>query len=305
MKFDPSQHAKHIIPPEVSLADVTDEKTRKGCMQIYDCIMEIMADMHDNPDNWPEGCTLLSHNGFWKLASLGEDKYIKFGFAYDTETDTLANSRYPLFCETYTEFLHLYKKRMSNMGGYVNNLDFRLFAKRVKLTFDDFLRPLHDAERKRFMELREYAMSKGMKEEAANTGYFRYYCGKKQYANRCLELFNNSWPHFTPHASVKYSDFEQFLEIAESQPDADVLVEYIIDNFNFCDDCAVNSSSKSRRAKGEKKKCGYHYVQIRDKKRLSCAARKITTWKFSKQRPMNDADVSMLKRMMDIRLLAT
>jgi len=66
MKFDPNQteftsdyerviwdFGKQIVPPEISLADAPDEETREGCMQIYDCTMEILADINNHPEDYP------------------------------------------------------------------------------------------------------------------------------------------------------------------------------------------------------------------------------------------------------------
>jgi len=326
MKFDPNQqeftsetHFRvwqkgiHIVPPEISLADVTDEKIRAGCMQIYNCMMEIYTDAWNHPDEWSHAL-ILSLDGFWRLTLHGGNRYVKWdetnnrilqnlsriGFVYDKESIELFNSRYPLFCKAYAEFAHLYKKRKQNMGGYFSALDFRLFAKRMILDFDDFLRPLSDAVQTYFISLREYALSKGMKEDKVNTGFFRYDYNKDRGKNRCLELINNARPWYTPRASVPFGRFENFMEITENQPDADALVEYISEKFNFCDGCAANESSRAREK--EKKKCGFYEVEIRGKKVLSCTAGKITTWKYTKQRSVGDADIPMLKRMMDIRM---
>ncbi|MCL2514007.1 MAG: hypothetical protein FWF08_08905, partial [Oscillospiraceae bacterium] len=48
------QYGLHIVPPEVSLADVEDGETREGCMQIYDCTMEILADMYNRTEEYTE-----------------------------------------------------------------------------------------------------------------------------------------------------------------------------------------------------------------------------------------------------------
>ena len=307
------QYGIQIVPLEVSLTGVEDEETRKGCTQIYNCVMEILTDMYNNSGEHTEHPTYyFGHNAFMKLSLFGGDMYIKwndkssgvlqklskYGFVYDDATKTLSNTNYPLFCKYYTQFIELYKKRKQNMGNWVKRLDFRLFAKRIILTFDDLLRPLADKERAYFLELREYAMSKGMKEEKAETNSFRYTYNKQ----RVLQLRTIPAQVTVPYGlyNGKESSFEQFLAITEKQPDADTLVKYIFDKLNFCDGCAANVASRAKEK--EKKKCGYYMVNIRDKKRLSCAASCITTSQYSRLHVINDEDIRMMKRMIDIRV---
>ena len=48
------QQGVHVMPLDVSLADVTDPETREGCRQIYDCIMEILTDMYEHTEVYSE-----------------------------------------------------------------------------------------------------------------------------------------------------------------------------------------------------------------------------------------------------------
>jgi len=307
------QYGIQIVPIEASLVGIVDEETREGCTQIYNCVMEILTDMYSGTGEYTERpAYYFGHNGFMKLTLFGGDKYVmwddkalrvlqklsKYGFAYDDETNTLSNTRYPLFCKYYTQFIDLYKKRKQNMGDWVKRLDFRLFTKRIILTFDDLLRPLTNTERAYFSELRDYAISKGMKEERAETTLFRYTYNK----NRSLELRTTPAKITIPYGLSRdiESPFERFLQVAEKQTDADALVKYILDNLKFCDGCAANVASRVKEK--EKKKCGYYYVNIRDKKQLSCAASGITTSQYSRPRVINDEDIRMMKRMVDIRV---
>ena len=74
-----------------------------------------------------------------------------------------------------------------------------------------------------------------------------------------------------------------------------------LDNLKFCDGCAANVASRAKEK--EKKKCGYYTVNIRDKKRLSCAGSSITTRQnFKQKRALSDEDIRMMKRMIDIRI---
>jgi hypothetical protein len=67
MVFDPNQKkftsdyqrkvwqiGTHIIPLDVSLLNITDSDTREGCMQFYNCIMEIVTDMYNNWEEYVE-----------------------------------------------------------------------------------------------------------------------------------------------------------------------------------------------------------------------------------------------------------
>jgi len=319
MNFDPNetkfasdyhhliwQHGLQIVPLEISLADIEDKETRIACIQIYDCTMEILADMCNQPEAYT---TNPSNYTVTYLAWLLEGKQVapfkrdaeafahylpkvtQFGFIYDDDINEWTNHRYPLFCDYFTRFVALYKKRKKNMGDYTQRLDFRLFAKRVIHTFDDLLRPMPDTERIYFAALREYVLANGMKEKKEGPHFFRYIYKEKV----SLEL--RSLP---TRISVPFGEFEQFLALAEKEADADALIDYLLNNITICDGCAANIASRQREK--EKKKCGYYWVAIRDAKRLSCVASRITTSQYSRPRALSDGDVEMLKRMIAIRI---
>jgi len=302
----------NIVPPEVSLADVEDEEIREGCMQIYDCTMEILAYTWNNPDEC-EG----NVNGYavvyisWILSGIKSapfkrdveafSRYIQkislFGFVYNEDLCAWTNDRYPLFCEYYPRFVELAKKRKQNMGGYLQRLDFRLFAKRIIITFDDLLRPLSDTEKTYFLELHEYALAKRMKVKKKEVSHFGYTYNDFN----SLGLNNNPASVYVSFGLNYASDqFDRFMEIIEKQPDADVLAQYIRDNIHFCDGCAANVSSRAKEK--EKKKCGYYYINIRGKKVLSCFGSSIGTSHYSRpKRELNDVDIKMMKRLLDVR----
>ena len=305
------QYGINIVPPEVSLASVEDEETREGCMQIYNYTMEILENAWNQPNDYLKEETLpvlYTVTGFrWLFGfnktvsqrckdsfALFQQKLPSLGFNYDERKNAWINDRYPLFCEYMKCFLALYKKKKQNMGGYPERCDFRLFAKRMKFSFDDLLRSLPDKERIWFLELREYAVKQGAKEHKDD---FRYYYEGLQ----LLNLQNNPI-----RVSVSFDlkipgSFERFLEIAENQPDADLLIEFIRKNLNICDGCAANTASRAREK--EKKKCGYYSVDIRGTKLLSCLSNSVSTYHYSKpQTILKDEDINMLKRMMDIRI---
>jgi len=303
------QHGIQIVPPEVSLANIEDEELREGCMQIYQCVMEIYADMYqysedyeERPD-WYVGFYLLwiansttPQKKFQKTFAAFLQRIPQFGFTFAHDINAWTNERYPLFCEYYPRFADAYKMRKQNMGNYLQHLDFRLFLKKFSFTFDDILRPLPHNEREWFLALRNYAIASGMKEKKQSKDMFRY-----TYKNLvALELRSNTARVTVPYGLKDISDFELFLKAVESQPDADALVKYIQDNIQFCDGCAANVASRAKEK--EKKKCGYYKVAIRDKIRLSCAASSIATSQYSRPNKISDTDIPMLKRMVDVRI---
>ena len=180
-------------------------------------------------------------------------------------------------------------------------LEFNQSAKRIKLSLDDLLRPLSVTERAYFSDLHEYVIKKGMKLKIESETYFRY-TYKKLYS---LVLRTNPTRIIVPYTLKNIPDkFERFLEVAEKQPDADLLIKYIQDNIGVCDGCAANIASRERdKKKGIKKKCGYYWVNIREAKRLSCASSTINKYRYGKELVFNDEDIQMLKRMIDIRVM--
>ena len=303
------QQGIHIVPLDVSLADIEDKETREGVTQIYNCVMEIFSDMYHHSEyylniaEWQIGFFLtLALQGktvkksLTKTFSLFLDKIPQFGFIFNEDTNTWTNAKYPLFCEYYLKFADLYKKRKQNMGNYLQHLDFRLFLKKFNFTFDDILRPLPHNERALFLELRNYAIANGMKEKKQSKDMFRY-----TYKNLIVIEFRNNPARVTvPYGLKGVAGFELFLQIVESQSDTDVLVKYIQDNIQFCDGCAANIVSRAKEK--EKKKCGYYKLNIRDKMCLSCAANNITTSQYSRPNKINVTDIPMLERMADVRI---
>lgn len=104
------QYGTHIIPLDVSLADVGDEETRKGCKQIYDCTMEILEDMYIHPEEYKERPRWYTGDYLAWLIADGKpikhhrDEYLRylqkipqFGFSYDEDLNAWSNDRYPLF----------------------------------------------------------------------------------------------------------------------------------------------------------------------------------------------------------------
>ena len=302
------QYGTHIMPPEVSLADVADARTREGCLQVFACTMEILEDMYCHPEEyspeWPRWYTceylVWLGRGDNPIGSHRKsflryiEKIPQFGFVYDKDTKTLTNPRYPLFVEYICQLSKLAKERKQNLGGYLHRCDFRLFADRVNLTLDDLLRPLSDEHRGYFLELHEYALAKGLKVEKKSPYTFRYTC-KKLYT---LVLNNYPFrigvPFHLNNGGYVPGPCERFLAIAECQPDNDRLVQYMQDHIDVCNACGGIKKANER--------CG-HWVEIRGKRRLLASCRPEigrTHGKVQKQYTREDVDV--FKRMVDVRV---
>ena len=150
------------------------------------------------------------------------------------------------------------------------------------------------------MELHDYAIAKGMKAEMKDPYTFRYVY-KKLYS---LTLHNLpvriSVPYRLDNGKHVPSQFERFIDAAESQPDNDALILYIQKNIGICDGCRY-------RAEGRKKpneRCGM-WVNIRGSKRLSAMCNAAIS-KYHRGKPYlvyTDEDIKMLKRMIDIRII--
>ena len=295
------QYGLHIVPTEVSLADVDDPETREGCLQVYDCTMEILEDMYKHPEEysperprWYTGDYLAwLLNGSRPIKHHRDNftcyiqKIPQFGFCYDEDTQTLSNTRYPLFTEYFGALAQLAKERKQNLGGYLDRRDFRLFAKRIVLSPDDLLRPLSDVEKRYFLEMHAYAIAKGMKAEMKDSYTFRY-TYKKLYS---LVLHNNP-----ARITVPYGQFESFMEIVDAQPDRMELIAYIKKELCACDACGGAKTAATR--------CKNAWIYIDGARRLPAGChRDIGKWKAAKSNlTYSEYDVQMLKRMMDIRV---
>lgn len=306
------QFGTHIVSPTVSLADVEDEETREGCMQIYDCTMEILTDMYNHPEEyterprWYTGDYLAWLTTGSKPMKKHSDEYSRylqkipqFGFEYDEDLNAWSNERYPLFFEYFPRLVSLAKERKQNLGGYLDRRDFRLFAKRILLTLDDLIRPLSNTERAYFRELHKYAVAKDMKVEMKDPYTFRYIY-KKLYSFSLHNLpARISVPYRLDNGRFVPNQFERFLEAAEQQLDAGELIEYIKNNIGICDGCRY-------RAEGRKKpneRCG-QWVDIHGTKRLLALCNTAIS-KYHRGKPFliyKDEDIQMLKRMIDVRI---
>lgn len=302
------QFGTHIVPLNISLADVDDLETKEGCIQIYDCTMEILSDMYNNPDwykekpRWYTGdylAWLVNQNNPMKKHSDEFFRYLQkileFGFYYNEDSQKWSNDRYPLFFDYFQRLVALAKERKQNLGGYLDRRDFRLFAKKIVLSFDDLLRPLSDANKEQALEIHRYAVEKGMKVEMKDPYCFRYVY-KKLYS---LEIHNNPFDVLVPYRldNGKYipNQFGIFLQVADNEPDSDELIRYIKGSILVCNCC--NGTKKAN------ERCS-NWVTIRGERRLSSTCHPAIgkyrrgTHSFD----YNDYDIKMLKRMIDVRI---
>jgi hypothetical protein len=302
------QFGVHITPPSVSLADVENEEVREGCMQIYDCTMEILSDMYNHSEDYKERprwytgdylAWLVNGNKPMKKHSEEFSRYLKripqFGFAYNEDTKMWTNERYPLFCDYFQQLVSLAKERKQNLGGYLDRRDFRLFAKRILLTLDDLLRPLSDRNRAYALEMHNYALSKGMKVEIKDP-YMCRYTYNKIYS---VELHNNPFCvmviYRLDNGKYVHDQFERFLSVIEQQPDEDELVRYIQGGICVCTGCHGLHKANER--------CG-KWINIHGARRLASMCHPaISKYRRGMQNlTYLDEDIHMLKRMIDVRV---
>lgn len=300
------QFGTHIVPPEISLADVEDPETREGCMQIYGCTIEILGNMYSSPDDYGESPRLYTGDYLAWLANGSEpmkkhgDKFARylqliprFGFTYSDKSRAWSNDRYPFFLEYFPRFVALAKERKRNLGGYLERRDFRLFAKRIRLSPDDLLRPLSDRDRAHVLELHNRAVSMGMKTEMQNPCSFRYKY-KKLYS---LELHNNPLQvrviYRLDNGKHIHDQFERFFSVAEKQPDADALVRYIQGGIEVC-------TGYNGLHKGDGR-CG-RWLDIRGARRLASMCHPAIGKYRRGTHAYLDEDIGILLRMIDVRI---
>jgi len=301
------RYGTHIVPPDISLAEVADEQIREGCMQVYECTMEILEDMYCHLEDYEE--TPRWYTGDYLVWLLNGSKPIKhhlseythylekipqFGFKYNEDLSAWSNVRYPMFCEYFLMLAALAKERKQNMGGYLDRRDFRLLAGHVVLTLDDFLRPLSDVSRAFAAELHKYALSKGMKME--KSPYAFRYVYKKLYS---LIILNNPFcievPYRLDNGKHVPGQLESFLDLAKTQPDADEAIRYIQGGIYICNAC--NGLKKAAQ------RCG-SWVEIQGVRRLASMCHPAITGlrRGARQFRYSGEDIRMLKRMVDLRV---
>ena len=302
------QAGTHIVPLEISLVDIDDEETREGCKQIYDCIVEILMDMYNNSDEYTERprwytCDYIAWltNGDKPMKKHANEynRYLqtihKFGFEYDETIGCWSNERYPLLFEYYPRFSVLFKERKKNLGGYTDRLDFRLFAKRISLSFDDILRPLSFMEQAYATKLHNYAISKGMKMEIKSP-YSSRYIYKKLYS---LEIHNLPFKvevvYRLSNGGHIHDELERLLKIVERQEDKDEIIKYIQGGICVCNAC--NGIKKANQ------RCG-KWIDINGERRLASMCHPaISKYRRGKDISYTDYDIEMMKRMIDIRVV--
>lgn len=302
------QQGVHVMPLDVSLADVTDPETREGGKNIYNCIMEILADMYEHTDvyterpRWYTGDYLVWLTSGAKPMKKHTEEYNRylqrlpqFGFVCDEASGEWSNPRYPLFFAYYPQMAQLFKERKKNLGGYLERLDFRLFAPKIKLTLDDILRPLSDAEREVCLDLHKFALSKGLKAELKDPYTIRY-LHKKLYSFQLHNhLFRVQVIYRLHNGKIIPESLDRFLQVAREQSDRDDLIAYIQGGICVCTAC--------NGARALDKRCGV-WVNIDGARRLvsmPCSSA-ISKYRRGKDTCYTDEDVRMLKRLLEVRV---
>lgn len=300
------QQGVHVMPLDVSLVDVTDPETCEGCRQIYNCIMEILVDMYEHTDSysqsprWYTGDYLVWLTSRSKPQKNHAEEYYRylqrlhrFGFVFDEVSDEWSNPRYPLFFTYYPRMAQLFKERKKNMGGYLARLDFRLFAPKIKLTLDDILRPLSDADREVCLNLHNFALSKGLKPELKNPYTIRYIYKKLYSFELHNDLFRILIVYRLDNKKVLIESLDRFLQVVREQPDRDALIAYIQDGICVCTSC--------NGAKPFDKRCGV-WVDIDGVRRLASMPCNSAIGKRGKDIRYNEEDMRMLKRLLEVRI---
>ena len=292
----------HVVPLDVSLADIADPDTREGCTQVYRCTMEILADMYNSPADysmarpldyvlwvftWVTGKRRVPVN-VKKRKGLYEHilgRMRRFGFVLDGEAFT--NARYPLFMQYWA---------LLPEGPHL--CDFRPFAPNYKQgrTRDDLLRPLPDQLKAYFNELYDYALTKGAKRLPYNP--YKLYCFV--YKKKHVLIFDNIGMFVTvPYMNQYTSDdaaqeLQRFVSIARQQPDGAQLVAYIQQEITLCGKPRCGNPN-----------CHGRVVDIAGAKRhASCCRTEIgKAHRSESEREYTDYDIAMLKRMIDVRIL--
>ena len=221
------------------------------------------------------------------------DRLGRFGFTLEKET--LTNPRYPMFMQ--------YRRLLNKSFDYGSTIpcDFRSLVKPYKRTTDDLLRSLPDAYKQYWQELFKYATAKGAKLESRKDHMFRWIYKKRFVLNLtnyppCIEIpycMNNGGGNIA-------RDFALFLDFARQPPDADRLIKYIQANICLCTGCPG-------RAEGRKlnhERCG-RWFDVEGKRRLAsmCHIAISRVHHGSRREPYNAEDITMLKRMIDLRFL--
>ncbi|MBP3919693.1 MAG: hypothetical protein J6I50_11060 [Clostridia bacterium] len=310
LQYEVWEQGVHVVPPEISLADISDTETRCGCMQIYDCIMEILTDMYDHTEwyiqrpRWYTGDYLAwLVNGVNPMKNHAKEynRYLQrlpqFGFAYDAETGTWSNEKYPLFFEYFMRMVELFKTRKKNLGGYLARLDFRLFAPKIKLTLEDLLRPIPDDAQEICLDLHKFAVSQGFKVEKKDPCTFRY-IHKKLYSMEISNMpFSASVIYRLDNGTGAYSHVQEqlasFLNIVEEQADSAALLEFILNGISVCTACGGQKSVRQR--------CGM-WVELCGKKRLvSICHLSIGKDRRKQNAPFTAEDADMIKRLLVVR----
>lgn len=323
MIFDPNQtefiseyqrvvwmYGTHIVPLEISLANIDDPEIIDGCTQVFNCTMEILEDMYNNPDDYCQERPRWYTNDYFAWLITGKKpikhhndnfkQYLRrihqFGFTYDEENKMLSNDRYPRFVEYFEWLLQLAKDKKKNLGGYTDRRDFRLLNEKINLSFNDILYSLSDINGEYAVELHNYAVSKGFKIEKKDPYTFRYLY-RKLYS---LEIHNNPFKIVIPYRldNGKYvpNQFERFLAVVEAEPDCDDLFRYIQGGAYVCNACGGKKKVNQR--------CG-RWVDIHGARRLISVCRPAISRcrRGLHNTDYTNYDIKMLKRMIDIRIV--
>ena len=317
---------RQLVPPEVSLADITDPETRAGCTQIYNWTKEYLTSMYNEPDKYNGS----PYRMFRLLDDVAEDSRmidggIPFSIKqYDNQISKnpclpdlpltgleivdradlkiLTNKKYPLFCRYFKLFYDAAFRKKVNRIDYLMYNDFRVLAPKYKRSFDDLTRALPDNLKSYASEMHGYALQKGTKLEPHKYyGRFIY----KYKSQNVLMLQKNSWRQTPLDIAVPWGingantadSYNSFMSTVDSQPDREGLTAYIQKEICACDACGGRKKAAVR--------CTKEWIEINSKRRLlALCHRDICKWKAAKNNlQYTGYDIKMLKRLLDVRIM--
>jgi len=314
---------KTILPLEITMTGIVDSELREGCTQIYNFSHDVLEDMYNNIEKYEDNaadyylagflCELIKGKAVldeselsWKIPVL-KNKWEEmfsllapFGFSYMVKTDCviLQNKKYPLYLKYWYKLHKLAPNGAANRGT-IGACDFRYFSKAKRQTVDDLLLGLSDKDRACFKELHDYVVALGAKKQ---TDLFRY-----NYKKEHVILFDKNPCILVSYKTQSKNSLKDFIAIVKKQSDSSQICTYITNKTEVCVPCGHPLCKTSNeiflcfpngdgsRVRQDIKTFEVDGVTMR----ASC---RYDVNKGNKNNDFyTDEDVSMIKRLVDIR----
>jgi len=321
------EYGIRVLPLEITLPSVDDPETRDGCTQIYNFTHELLEDMYNNPTpqkyggnasyyiiyvirEWirrssfdESGLRLVFNEDFINNKKMFEKHFnlpfnyvCKFGFSCSDENEDkiISNSEYPLFLKYWHKMYQMGPKKGTDWMVYIMTCDFRHFNKNkktTKKTIEEVLRYVPEKQFPYLMELHKHAIEKGAKFEPTVNNY-RY-----KYENEWIYDGGVRIPLSANNAKRK-DGLQLFMSAVNNQPDKDKLIRYIQNNITLCTPECRWCNNKSKRSS--------KIVDVFGNKKLLCVNHytlAIEGKLDSENENINNEEVALLKRMIDLRCM--